>query len=369
VNSRVETVQSSLQEGIIMKRFKLKRLAGAALALGLGATTVQAAEFGNITINGYGHQSFLRATHNEFLGADRSGSFSDNTFALVLTAKLDDKSKVWSQIASISGSSLDVHWFYVDRVLSDQLTVRAGKVLAPLGFYNEYIDARYLQQSTILPSLYQPDTDLVDEAYGGAGLTWTQPVGNGRMDFDLYGGQIVEHSSVAGQQKQKGLVGGRIDWHTPIDGLRLMASAATKTQLTLGDPADTRKTSAILSAGWSQNRLDLKSEYGWIQRSMGGRTDSTHVWYVQAGYELTESWRPFVRYERLRAPGYTSDNPATFQNTLALGVTYRFNSYVGLRLENHFNRGYAQPVLSGETAAGTGVKDWQMFGASVVFMF
>lgn len=352
-----------------MKAFTLKRLAGAALALGLCAPAVHAAEFGNITLNGYGHQSFLRSTHNEFLGADRSGSFSDNIFALVVTAKLDERSKVWAQIASISGSSLDVHWFYVDRVLSDQLTVRAGKVLAPLGFYNEYIDARILQQSTILPSLYQPNTDLVDEAYGGAGLTWTQPVGNGRMDFDLYGGQIVEHASVASQQKQKGLVGGRVDWRTPIDGLRLMASASTKTQLNAGDPADTRKTSAILSAGWNQDRLDIKSEYGWIERSMGGRTDTTNVWYVQAGYDLTESWRPFARYEMLRAPGYSADNPATYQNTLALGVTYRINANLALRIENHFNRGYAQPVLSGETAAGAGVKDWQMFGASVLFMF
>ncbi len=352
-----------------MTPFTLKRLAGATLALGLAAPVAQAAEFGNITVNGYGHQSFLRSTHNEFLGADRSGSFSDNTFALVVTAKLDERSKVWSQIASISGSSLDVHWFYVDRVLSDRLTVRAGKVLAPLGFYNEYIDARFLQQSTVLPSLYQPNTDLVDEAYGGAGLTWTQPVSTGRIDFDLYGGQIVEHASVASLQKQKGLVGARMDWHTPIDGLRLMVSASTKTQLNAGDPQDTRKTSAILSAGWNRDRLDLKSEYGWIERSMGSQTDSTHVWYVQAGYELTDNWRPFARYEMLRAPGYASNNPATYQNTLALGVTYRINSNVGLRLENHFNRGYAQPALSGETAAGTGVKDWQMFGASLVFIF
>ena len=352
-----------------MKPFTFKHLASAALALGIATPIAQAAEFGNISINGYGHQSFLRTTHNEFLGADRSGSFTDNIFALVVTAKLDERSKVWSQIASISGSSLDVHWFYVDRVLSDQLTVRAGKVLAPLGFYNEYIDARFLQQSTVLPSLYQPNTDLVDEAYGGAGLTWTQPVGKGRVDFDLYGGQIVEHASVASLQKQKGLIGGRIDWHTPIDGLRLMVSVATKLQQNIGDPLDTRKTSAILSAGWTSDRLDLKSEYGWIERSMGSQTDSTQVWYVQAGYELTENWRPFARYEMLRAPDYASNNPATYQNTLALGVTYRINSNVGLRLENHFNRGYAQPVLSGETAAGAGVKDWQMFGASLVFIF
>ncbi|RPH43916.1 MAG: hypothetical protein EHM87_12205 [Burkholderiales bacterium] len=353
-----------------MKRPSLLRGAAAALAsLTLAGGAAHAAEFGNITINGYGNQSFIRTTDNAWLGADSSGSFKDNVFALVVTAKLDERSKIWSQLASISGSSIDVHWFYVDRTFGDQLTLRAGKVLAPLGFYNEYIDARFLQQSTILPLLYQPDTDLVDEAYGGLGGTWSTSLGGGKVDVDLYGGQIVEHAAVAALQKQKGLIGARIDWRTPIDGLRLMLSASTKKQLTIGDPDDTTKTSMIVSAGYDVGPLELKAEFGHIKNSMGGTDSTTSVGYLQAGYSLTDNWIPFARYDMLRAPGYDSADASTYQNTLALGITYRVNANLAFRLENHFNTGYGAAALSGETAAGQGQKTWQMLAASVAFIF
>lgn len=349
--------------------FLLRRAAAAAVASLLAAGTAVAAEFGNISINGYGHQSVIRNSQNTWLGADSDGSFKDNALALVITAKLDEKSKFWSQLATISGTSIDVHWFYVDRQMSDRLTLRAGKVLAPLGFYNEFIDARFLQQSTILPALYQPDTDLVDEAYGGVGGTYVVPAGSGRFELDLYGGQIVEHASVADQQKQKGLVGGRVDWRTPWDGLRLMVSASTKTQRLAADPDDTRKSSMILSAGWNPGAWDLKAEYGRINRTMASERGTTEAFYLQAAYAVTDQWIPFARYDVLRAPGYDSGNAATYQNTIALGVTYRVNSNVALRLENHFNSGYGQAALSGETASGSGQKSWQTLAASLMFIF
>ena len=353
-----------------MKRPSFLRRAALALAgLAFASGAAQAAEFGNITINGYGHQSFLQTTDNTWLGADGSGSFKENVFALVVTAKLDERSKIWSQLASISGSSIDVHWFYVDRTFGDNFTLRAGKVLAPLGFYNEFIDARFLQQSTVMPLLYQPDTDLVDEAYGGLGATWTMPLAGGKVDFDLYGGQIVEHAAVSALQKQKGLIGGRIDWRTPIDGLRLMLSASHKNQLTVGDPDDTTKTSMILSAGYTVDRLELKAEYGHITQSMGGADAKTNVGYLQAGYSLTDNWIPFARYDILRAPGYDSNDASTYQNSVAVGVTYRVNANLAFRLENQFNTGYAAAALSGETPAGQGQKSWQMLAASVAFIF
>ncbi|MEN9317327.1 MAG: hypothetical protein RIS35_3720 [Pseudomonadota bacterium] len=347
----------------------LRRAAAAIAATSLIAGSAVAAEFGNVSINGYGHQSFIRNAANTWLGADADGSFKENVLALVVTAKLDDRSKFWAQLASISGSSIDPHWFYVDRQMTDRLTLRAGKVLAPLGFYNEFIDARFLQQSTILPALYQPDTDLVDEAYGGVGGTYAVPAGAGRFELDLYGGQIVEHASAAGQQKQKGLIGGRVDWRTPWDGLRLMLSASTKTQRLANDPDDTRKTSMILSAGWNPGAWDLKAEYGRIDRSMGGESGTTQAFYLQAGYALTDQWVPFARYDVLRAPGYDSGNAATYQDTVALGVTYRVSSNVALRLENHFHSGYAQAALSGGTASGSGQKSWQTLAASLMFIF
>jgi hypothetical protein len=148
-----------------------------------------------------------------------------------------------------------------------------------------------------------------------------------------------------------------------------MASIAQKKQLVDGDPADTTKNISILSAGWNVGRWDLKAEYGRIAASMNGLTSTTTASYVQAGYSISDSWVPFARYDVLRAPGYDSSNPATYQNIVALGVTYRLNANVAFRLENHFNSGYGAAVLSDETQAGRGTKTWQTLLASVAFIF
>ncbi len=359
-----------------MIKNKQGRAFASGCAVAVAAATLSApavaADFGNISINGYGHVLYLKPSANTYLGADKDGSFKDNLFSLVVTAQLDTKSKVWAQITSINGSSFDAHWFYIDRILSDNLTVRAGKVLAPLGFYNEFIDARFLQQSSVLPLLYQDPSDLVTESYGGAGMTWSQSTGAGRVALDLYGGQIVEHgnASAGASTKQKSLVGGRIDWNTPIDGLRLMVSATSKKQQEPNTTVDVSKTGTIFSVGYRMDKLDFKGEYGILSRSVsGGPSDKLKTGYLQAGYDLTDKWVAFARYDTLRAPGYSSSDDSTYQNDIALGVTYKWNSNLSMRLEHHTYKGYAAPVLGGEVVAGQGKKDWNMIGASVNFIF
>lgn len=348
---------------------RTRRAAGAgALAL-LAAGPAAAAEFGNITITGYGHQSYVRSSANQFLGGDKTGSFKDNIFSTVWSAKLDDRSRLWAQLTANSGEAINVDWFYIDRQLTDSTVIRAGKVLQPIGFYNEIIDARFLHKSTVLPLLYQPDTDLVDEAYGGVGVGHTMSLGKGQATFDLYGGQIVEHAAVAADQRQKHLLGVRADWRPDIDGLRLMVSAADKKQRVVTDAADTTKRSYLVSAEYRTGDWEVRAEGGSIDRKLAGVSDKTRVWYLQTGYDINERWQAFVRYDDLRAPGFDASDASTYQRTVAVGGTWRINSNISFRLEQHFNKGYAAPVLSGETAAGTGKTDWQLFAASVNFIF
>jgi hypothetical protein len=49
----------------------LRRAAAALAGLAFATGAAQAAEFGNITINGYGHQSFLKTTDNTWLEPPR----------------------------------------------------------------------------------------------------------------------------------------------------------------------------------------------------------------------------------------------------------------------------------------------------------
>lgn len=347
---------------------KRQAVLAAAVCLAFQAGSASAVEVGGLNIHGYGHSMYLKPSANRYLEADKDGSFRDNTFALVLSANVAARTKVWAQLASINGSSLDVHYAFVDHALNDDLNVRAGKVLLPIGFYNEIIDARFLQRSGVLPMLYQGATDLVDEAYGGVGLSYAKSVGAGKLTADGYGGQIVEHAAAAGS-KQKSLFGGRLEYRTPIEGLRVMLSAASKRQQLAPATPDITKRTALLSAEYRLDQWDFKAETGRLNRTGYGAEQTTKVYYLQAGYDINDTWSAFVRNEGLQAPGYSSSDPATYQKSVGLGVTYKINSGVSLRLEHHFNKGYGMAVLTDETPAGQGKEKWQMFGASVNFIF
>jgi hypothetical protein len=353
-----------------MKKHTPRRLVALLAAIGATLTvgTAQALEVGGLEIHGYGHQMYLKTTANKFLAADRDGSFRDNILALVLSAGIAERTKLWAQLASVNGESMSAHYFYIDHAVNDDLNVRLGKVLLPIGFYNEIIDARFLQRSGVLPMLYQPATDLVDEAYGGAGVSYGKSLGAGRLTVDGYGGQIVEHASAA-SGKQKSLVGGRLQYRTPIEGLRVMLSGASKRQQENGATGDVAKKSTLLSLEYRRDHWELKSEIGQIRRSGLGTDQTTRVSYVQAGYDFSDTWSAFVRNDSLQAPGYSASDPATYQKSLGLGVTYKLNSGVSLRVEHHFNKGYGMAVLTDETAAGQGKEKWQMLGASVNFIF
>ncbi len=55
--------------------------------------------------------------------------------------------------------------------------------------------------------------------------------------------------------------------------------------------------------------------------------------------------------------------------TLATGTMSNEDASLGLKLENHFNSGYALPVAEGSVAAGSGRKSWNLALVSADFQF
>ncbi len=92
-----------------------------------------------------------------------------------------------------------------------------------------------------------------------------------------------------------------------------------------------------MSIDYVSKKWDLKSECGRV-RFMGVKSRTA---YAQAGYAITEQWKPFVRYDTVRIGD--GSTPETSQKTLSLGLTYKLNDSVALRIEDHMNRGYALP--------------------------
>ena len=134
---------------------------------------------------------------------------------------------------------------------------------------------------------------------------------------------------------------------------------------TLADKSLSNEDRVIASIDFTCGRCDIKAEYG-THDFLGVRSDA---YYVQARYSFGDAWGPYVRYERAVTDKNQSGDPSFFQKTLVAGVQYRMAESITLRLEGHFNHGYALPVASGEVAAGTGATDWNLAVAGVNFSF
>jgi len=332
-----------------------------------GAGVAQAAELGGVEIHGYGNQNYLRSPSLPYKLSDgQRDSFDETTVALLFVAPLDEKSKVWTQI-HMTQEKIRLDWAFVDYQLTGSLMGRLGRIKLPLGLYNEIIDAKFLQLSTEAPFLYQEAVGLTAEAYQGLGLVYDLRAAGGDMSLDFFLGQPSRDEEEPALTPKR-LVGGRLTYKTPLPGLRVMASAYRSSVQDATDPLNPVPVSQrawILSGEYKTETIDLKSEYGASKSGDAQR----NAWYVQGGYNLSESWQPFVRYDQLVTDKAQKSDPSYYQKSVVLGLNYKVSSSLSIRAENHFNRGYALPVASENVAAGSGKTSWNFMTASVNFIF
>jgi len=57
------------------------------------------------------------------------------------------------------------------------------------------------------------------------------------------------------------------------------------------------------------------------------------------------------------------------QKAFVLGAGYKLDANIGLKVENHFNRGYALPVASAKWPPVPGAKNWNLFLVAADFAF
>ena len=348
-----------------MKSKLLGRCLGAAAivsCLTLGPAAGASEIDDRVEIHGYGYQSFLRSSGNPFLDADKSGTWINNTLALVFTARLDEKSKLWSQIHS-NTEETRLEWAFVDYQFSDRVNGRAGKIRLPVGLYNEIRDVRSLQLSTLPPFIYQEASGMVSESFSGVSALYNQAVGRGALVWETYFGQLdpIDDETM----KFRRLAGARLTWNTPIDGLRFMASAHESGLEDQSAPIKGRMRLGMLSADYTIGAWDLKSEFA-LRRVLGV---PERTGYLQAGYAVDDRWTPYFRYDYVTTDTRQRKDPSYYQRTATVGIGYRLSDQVSLRAENHFNRGYALPVLSGEVEKDMGEYRWNLFSLAINFLF
>jgi hypothetical protein len=340
-------------------------LAAAAAVSLIAAPMAHAGELADrFDVHGYGFQQYLQTSNNRYLGADKRGSWDQNFLGLVVAATIDSRSKVWAQLETTTDEGTRFTWFFLDYQLNDALRAHVGRVKLPAGFYNEIIDLKSSQMSALLPSIYQGAADFVYDSYHGFGVDLEQDLGGGHVLWQAWAGNIFDVNPST-ETRDRRAFGGRVTATTPIDGLRLMATAYRTQVETLADASMSIEDHAILSAEFARDDWELKSEYA-THKFLGV---SSSGYYVQGGYTVADKWTPFLRYDHVTLDKRQSNDPSFYQNTVAVGVGYKLGKNIGLKVENHFNSGYALPVASGEVAAGAGTKKWNLLNAEVHFQF
>lgn len=345
------------------------------VAMPMPATALELLD-SKLQIHGFGHQGYLLTSHNKWQDADSKGSFNFNNFGLLFAAQPQDDLTIWAQLFADDSSSLRLDWAFVDYKFSDQLRLRGGQVRDPIGLLSETRDIKYLQLSTIKPYIYQEEAEMIAEAFRGVSLIYSPDLLDGNLTIDVFGGEPKFFEGENTEEELRHLIGGRISYKTPLDGLSLIASASTSKEERPETGEEGRQNLYVGSIAYENHNFDLKSEYAYLKdietRSFG--------YYAQAGYTFFNKLTPFVRYDYIALDKDQRSDPSFYQKGISFGIGYKFNSNVALKVENHIIRGYGLPahVEIGEdedgeelteVPAGSGRKNWNLFAASLNFIF
>jgi hypothetical protein len=386
-----------------MKQYRLNIIAGSLfLTTGLMAAASAYADEDRFTFNGFGNQDYRKSTANSYLGADSSGTWANNFLGLVVSAKINERTRAWAQLQAGTGEDTRFTWAFVDYQFNDSVSGHAGRVKFPYGLYNETIKTQALRPSISEPAAYSQAADMTYDAYDGVGLDWH----TGPVLLQVFGGNIYTPPAGSGPayldpdttQRDVNVFGGRVTWNTPIDGMRLMVSAnrtTTESFICTGGLSGTPPTCpsgnqtntpsgekgsedrAMLSFDYVAHDLDLKAEYNFhtTPTLLNNGTSYTHsaASYVQAAYDI-DKFLPFVRYDYVSTDLSQKSNPAYYQKIWVAGVGYKLADNLNLRFEQDYNRGYA--LCSGDLSCnGPGspvpnpVTNWNTTMLSVNFMF
>lgn len=315
--------------------------------------------------------------YGEFLGQVIEGSDKDNVDALrwvlYFGNRLSDRWIFNSEIelehgttdassaTSDSSGSVSVEFAYLDHLLTDDVVLRGGTVLVPLGFVNERHEpttflpsARPVTETRIIPSTWRANGL---GGYGQVGdVAWTAYVLNGLdgQDFDasgLRGGRqkanraSIENIAFAGKADYVGAPG------VTLGGALFHGDSG------VGGPEDLTTTIFDLHAEWNEGPWSVRALWAnalvddtaaFNTRTGENLAERLTGWYVEAGFDLLsladtapgQSLDVFVRYEDVDtqadlADGFTATGGVDDTFT-TVGLNYRPLDQVVLKADHTF---------------------------------
>lgn len=366
------------------KNISFKAAVGIAM-LGLNVAAHAAAIDEKVSVHGYGDTGFIKALDNNYTNKPSGNNWDYNYLSVNFNAQVDAKTKIVAQIRQGSEITGDMG-AYVNYNVTDNLTARAGQIKAPVGIFNEIRDIKFLQLSSLEPLMYRDAAGTLPDSFKGIEGIYHLDMGAHRLTFDIYGGEPKGANAYVAQSPTyfvlvQNIYGGRLTYKTPI-GLKFSLSTfqndllsntgATGVVSTTAIPVDGYRKLSSASIDYRNYNFDVKVEYAIATQFQNTASEvNGKAYYGQIGYTFAENWTPYARYDYLLYNIDQKDNPMYYQQAKVLGVNYRLNNNVSMRMENHWNHGYAIPAnVQGSKFDGATAKlDWNIFSMGVNFIF
>jgi hypothetical protein len=355
-----------------------------------------------IQIHGFVSQGGLLTTDNNYLAHTEHGSLEFTEAGLNFTKPIDDRLSVGAQLFARDlgpdgNYSAKFDWLQIDYHWKDWLGFRAGRVKVPFGFYNDTADIDAAQPVALLPQSIYPETDrnfLL--AQTGVEVYGYHPFGAlGALDYRFYTGSLYltlpnNPTATFSNVAVPWLIGGRVLWETPIEGLRAGVSALSgeiDTDYTLtampqltGLSLELAQNAYIGSLEYAKDGFLFQAEYTWqhAHETTFLQGMSTAVLWIRAEgmYGLASyHWRPWLQttlYYSLLYPNLRdTSGPDHHQHDACGSVRFDINPHWILKLEAHYMRGTAaiDSTLNEGVARGDLANQWGLFAAKTTVYF
>lgn len=375
----------------------------------------------SISVHGFVSQGAFISTANDYIGASSRGSLELFETSINFSSELSDRLRAGLQLfARDYGDTEDaaarVDWAFLDYRWRQWLGLRAGIIKMQFGLYNEYADIDAARLPILMPQGVYPyrNRDVLlshrgltlygNHALGPAGeveySAWAGTLSIPRNALTLIGAELNSVDT-------KYVVGGRLFWSPPVDGLRLgvtaiqasidfhlqLADATTAQLIMLGLVPPTYDGTvvisqrparfAIASLEYANNDWLLAAEYGLAPKRQRSSLPTliptfettSEQFYVMAAKRLSERFELGGYYsvkhvnvdDRLgRDKMQFAERHHAFQRDAAATVRIDINPYWLWKFEAHFIDGTADLIDAGK--AGT-ERYWGMFLARTTVTF
>ncbi|MCP4685327.1 MAG: hypothetical protein GY867_07750 [bacterium] len=349
--SKSKTMTLILAFGIVM----LMLLSAGAFAQG---------GLGGITINGFGHQNYIKTDTNTYVVPDGTdGSFEDYVMGLTFTAKPSDQVFVRAQIVH-QNNEVRVDWGFGEYRFNEYLAFKAGKVKLPFGLYTETMDVKAMQPFSYLPGIYFYGVN----SYNGVGLLGSYEAESGwGGEAEIFRGQSVTSDGVG---RLKDLVGTQIWVTPPVMGAKA-GFGYWQTEINVPGWPVMDVSIAMISAEYVGDQILVRAEHNFTNANSEEVSTNT---YVEAGYLIKELVQPVVRWANtklenpeaeLQARGLTAD-----ETDIAFGVNIFPAEGFVFKAEHHIVDGNASLEPTQRQGQNLAPDDkWGLTAISVAFMF